>query len=91
MVKGGVEGIQARPAWTSRALLGRMRALGRGFGATGRLDPELLARLAGRERLSAAALAGCRVVGALGLLDAWWDHLLRQNGAYAERHARPLQ
>jgi NAD(P)H-dependent FMN reductase len=90
MVKGGVEGIQARPPWAARSLLDRMNALGRAFGATGRLDPELVARLAGRERLSAPALAGCLLAGALGLLDLWWDQQLRKNGAYDERHARPL-
>jgi hypothetical protein len=91
IVKGGVEGIQAKPAWMTRPLLDQMRALGRGLGATGRLDPVLLARLPGHERLSPAALSGYRVAGALGLLDLWWDHLLKQNGAYAQRHARPLE
>jgi hypothetical protein len=90
MVKGGVEGIQARPPWMSRALLERMRALGRGFGATGALDPAALARLAGRDRLSLGARMGLRLAGAAGLLDLWWNHLLKRNGAYAERHARPL-
>lgn len=90
MVKGGVEGIKAKPPWMTRPVLEQMRVLGRGFGVGGTLDPELLARLAGRERLSPAAHAASRAAGALGLLDLWWDHLLRQNGAYARRHARPL-
>lgn len=88
IVKGGVEGIQAQPAWMRRPLFRRMRALGRGFGREGQLDARLLARLAKPERfgpLSRFAL------GAFfsALVAASWNHQLKQNGVLAERDARP--
>jgi Flavodoxin-like fold len=89
MVRGGVEGIQAKPPWMTRRLLEQLRVLGRGFGATGALSPQALARLARPERLRLPARLAYRGAGALGLLDLYWDWSLRRNGAFAERDARP--
>jgi hypothetical protein len=50
VVKGGVEGIQAKPPWMNRKLYDRLFRLGKHFGATGAFDAEILARLARPER-----------------------------------------
>jgi len=89
MVKGGVEGIQAKPPWMTRPLLEQVRSLGRGFVATGVLSPTALARLARPERLGLATRLLCRGAGALGLLDLYWRFELRRNGAFPDRDARP--
>ena len=76
--RGNVEGIR-------RGILGRFRGLGESFGRTGRLDPQALRELAGRERIPRFALR----------LVCWWsrvmfwDRELKANHAYGKRFDVP--
>jgi len=88
VVKGGVEGIKGRPPWMSRPLLEGLRALGRGFGEKGSLDPGLVARLAGPERLGFAGRVLFTTV-ITPLVHSFWDAELRKNHALSLRDARP--
>jgi hypothetical protein len=68
-----------------RGILGRFRGMGEAFGRTGRLDPQVLRELAGRERISRFALR----------LVCWWsrvmfwDRELKANHAYDQRLDTP--
>jgi hypothetical protein len=83
--RGNVEGIRTQPGWMVRGLLGRFRELGEVFGSTGRLDPQTLRQLAGRERIPRVALR----------LVCWWsrvmfwDRELKANQAYDKRLDTP--
>ena len=83
--RGNVEGIRTQPAWMVRGLVGRLRGLGEVFGRTGRLDPQALRELAGRERIPRFALR----------LVCWWsrvmfwDRELKANHAYGKRFDTP--
>jgi hypothetical protein len=83
--RGNVEGIRTQPAWMVRGLVGRFRGLGEVFGRTGRLDPQALRELAGRERIPRFALR----------LVCWWsrvmfwDRELKANHAYGKRFDTP--
>jgi hypothetical protein len=83
--RGNIEGIRTQPAWMVRGILGRFRGLGESFGRTGRLDPQELRSLAGRERVPRFALR----------LVCWWtrvmfwDRELRANQAYDKRLDTP--
>jgi NAD(P)H-dependent FMN reductase len=89
VIRGGVEGIQVMPAWMTRRLFARFAALGRRFGETGRLDPALIAELAGRERMTWRGRLAFRLGDALGLTRWYWDSQLKKHGAFARRFAQP--
>jgi len=91
IVKGGVEGIKLMPPWMTRKLRERVRGLGRGFGATGRLDEELLRELARPERFGPLGRLAFAALSRVGLLNFNWNLELKKNGALAERDLRPYE
>lgn len=89
MVKGGVEGIQVKPSWINRKLFSYFYDLGEGFGGNGRLDQEIIQRLAQPERLSGFRLAVLKLMTKTGLADMYWSHMLKKNDAFDRRFDRP--
>ncbi len=90
VIKGGVEGIQARPNWMNRKLFGRFRCLGKRLAKSGRFDPRLIRTLAGRrDRLSGFGIHVVNMLRKTGLMDSYWNGLLRENKAFNDRYARP--
>lgn len=89
IVRGGVEGIQAKPAWMNRRIEQRFKELGEQFARSGALDPARLARLARPERLSAAEILLFQGFKRMGLVNAYWELQLRRHGATARSRARP--
>ena len=88
VIKGGSEGIREQPPAMTRALFRRMRELGQVFGRSGGFDPVLTARLAQPVRFSVWKLPVARI----GLKMAelmYWNRMLKGNGAYEKRFARP--
>ena len=87
LVKGGSEGMQIQPAFFTAKSRKILRSLGFHMAKTGELDPDLKRKLAGREFLS----------GWIRLLlrfffrnrHPYWDMMLKKNGAYERRFARP--
>jgi hypothetical protein len=83
--RGGIEGIRTQPAWMTRGIRHRFCQLGESLGRTGRLDPQELCNLAGRERIPSFALHlvcwGSRVM--------FWDRELKANHAYDKRLDTP--
>ena len=88
VIKGGSEGIREQPPVMTRKLFHRLRVLGRIFGRSGRFDPEIVALLARPVRYSRLGLLGARVGMKMGEL-MHWNMLLKKNGAYEKRFARP--
>jgi NAD(P)H-dependent FMN reductase len=91
VVKGGVEGIQAKPPWMNRKLYGRLFKLGEYFGATRALDETIVARLAEPERYSWPASLLFRFLIRIGVLNFYWNSQLRENGAFEKRFAAPYE
>ena len=85
--RGGVEGIRSQPEFVNRKLFRRLNVLGRGFGATGKLDNKLLATLAGSDQLSKLALLAVNRISEL----MFWNPQLKRNGAFEHRFARPYE
>ncbi|MBI3582326.1 MAG: NAD(P)H-dependent oxidoreductase [Nitrospinae bacterium] len=52
IIKGGVEGAQAKPVWMNKKLFNSFYQLGKTFGETGKFDEEIVDRLAQPERYS---------------------------------------
>jgi hypothetical protein len=89
IVRGGGEALQAMPPEANRKLWGRLGALGESLYRDGRLDPEMLAKVAGVERFSPVAAAGVRVALKIPLTQFYWNGQLKKNGAWDKRFAAP--
>jgi NAD(P)H-dependent FMN reductase len=89
MVKGGVEGIQAQPENMTHKLFEAFYSLGKTFGETGQLDDAQVRALAGWEHLPGWLKILFALLAPTGLTNFYWNGQLKQNGAYANRFARP--
>ncbi len=90
IVKGGGEGVRVMPSEMTRSLFEDLRALGAGLARDGRLDPEILAHIATPERYPAYLEPVFRVFLRLPSAHAYFDDMLKRNGAYERRFARPF-
>ena len=89
MVRGGVEGIQVMPAVMTRKLYGLMEKLGAGLAETGRLDPDLLRKLATPETLSPFARWMYEKL-LYRISNNYWNSQLKKNKALRRREDRPF-
>ena len=89
MVRGGVEAMQFAPGFMFRRMRRTFVDLGRELAVTGQLDPQTIARLAGREVLPLWRVAFFRAMKTVGFADRSWNNLLKENGAWAERFDQP--
>jgi multimeric flavodoxin WrbA len=90
IVKGGGEGTRAMPPEMTRSLFANLQTLGAGLTDNGRFDPQVLKAIAKPERFPAILGPVFQVVLRLPFAHAYFDNMLKQNGAYAQRFARPF-
>lgn len=90
IVKGGGEGIRIMPPEATQGLFAKLQALGAGLARNGRLDPAILAQVASPERFPAILEPVFRVFLRLPLAHGYFDGMLKENGAYNRRFARPM-
>ncbi len=90
-VRGGVEGIQIQPPWMTKKLYAQLAGLGLELGRSGRLDRDLVTALARGESLSVVARFMFTLASRVGLTDFYWNKRLKENGAFGDRFARPLE
>ena len=90
IVKGNGEGVRQMPPDANRALFEGLQALGTGLRREGRLDPQILQRLAAPERYPAVLGPIFQVFLRLPLAHAYFDDMLKKNDVYAQRFARPF-
>ncbi|MBU1069143.1 NAD(P)H-dependent oxidoreductase [Myxococcota bacterium] len=89
LIKGGVEGIRVMPAWqVARTKAAFIRA-GRELGRDGSFSDELRARLAGPRTFGPWQLRALRVVMRTGLLNFYWNSMLKKHNAHARRFDAP--
>lgn len=89
IVKGGSEGLHLKPPAATKKVRGRLRELGRIFGATAGFDEGIIAALAKPEKFSGPMRLVARAMAAIGLVNFYWDGMLKRNGAYERRFATP--
>jgi hypothetical protein len=89
IVKGGGEGTRVMPPQMTNALFTHLQALGAGLATSGRLDPALLQAVAKPERYPAYLGLFFRISLRLPFAHAYFDRMLKQNGVYEQRFARP--
>jgi NAD(P)H-dependent FMN reductase len=90
IVRGNGEGVRLMPASATRDLFAGLQALGVGLQREGRFDPQILARLAAPERYPAVLGPLFQLMLRLPMAHAYFDGMLKQNGAYEQRFATPL-
>ena len=89
LVKGGAEGVRLMPENMNASLFNTLQQIGRQFGATGQFDPVLLKTLAKPEHYPVYLVPLFKLLVRTPLLSTYWDTLLRKNGAFQRRFARP--
>ena len=85
IIKGGVEGVQAKPVRMNKKLFNSFYQIGKIFGETGKFDEEIVDRLAQPERYSKFYLWLFKLFGKFW----YWDTMLKKNNAYEKRFAKP--
>ncbi len=90
IVKGGGEGTRLKPAAMNKKLFTCLQSLGAGLASEGRLNPVVLEEIAHPERYSRWLGPIFQVFLRLPIAHIYFDNMLKQNGMYAQRFARPL-
>jgi hypothetical protein len=90
IVKGNGEGIRVTPPEMNNNLFDALQALGSGLAANGRLDPALLSRMAHPERFPFYLWPVFQILLRLPLSHSYFDDMLKKNGAFEQRFARPF-
>ena len=85
VIKGGAEAIRGKPAFLNRKLFKAFYQLGKTFGGTRVFDEEIVQRLAQPEKINKFRSTILKYMGN----NLYWNPMLKKNGAYAKRFARP--
>ena len=90
IVKGNGEGVRQMGPEANRDLFENLQTLGAGLAREGRLDPHVLARIAAPERFPSYLAPFFQVFLRLPIGHSYFDGMLKKNGAYERRFARPF-
>lgn len=90
IVRGNGEGTRLMPPEANRTLFENLQTLGAGLAREGRLDPGVLARIAHPERFPAILGPVFRIFLRLPAAHSYFDNMLKKNGAFERRFARPF-
>lgn len=90
VVRGNGEGVRVMPAEMNRELFTNLRAIGASLAAQGSFDRPALQAIAKPERYPAILGPVFKVFLLLPMAHGYFDQMLKQNGAYERRFARPF-
>jgi multimeric flavodoxin WrbA len=90
VVKGNGEGIRSMPPEATRPLFNDLQELGTGLRQEGWFNPEILTRIARPERYPAILGPVFRIVLRMPVAHSYFDGMLKNNGVYEQRFARPF-
>jgi multimeric flavodoxin WrbA len=90
IVKGNGEGIRVTSPEMNLNLFNNLQALGAGLAANGRLDPEILSHVAHPERFPTIMRPIFQIFVRLPMAHSYFDNMLKQNGVFEQRFARPF-
>lgn len=86
---GGSEPFRLNPMSGRSKTSDRFRSLGRGLVERGIFDPEALAELAKFRQLGPGLRILARILAPTGLLNMYWNVMLKRHGAYGRRFDSP--
>jgi hypothetical protein len=90
IVKGNGEGLRSMPPEANRDLFANLQALGAGLAREGRWDPAVLQAIAKPEAFPPISAPFLKLFLRLPMAHAYFDQMLKQNGAFERRFARPF-
>ena len=90
IVKGNGEGTRSMPAEANKEFFENLQTLGAGLAREGRLYPQVLARIASPERYPFYLGPVFQVFLRLPLARVYFDDMLKKNGSFERRYARPF-
>ena len=90
IVKGNGEGLRSMPPSATQGLFEQLQTLGTGLAREGRLDPQILRRLAAPESYPAILGPLFQLFLRLPMAHSYFDEMLKKNGVYGQRFARPF-
>jgi multimeric flavodoxin WrbA len=90
IVRGNGEGVRIMPPEMTQDLFANLQTLGAGLAREGRLAPEILAKIAAPERYPFYLGPIFQVFLRLPIAHSYFDGMLKKNGAYERRFARPF-
>ena len=90
VIKGGVEGIKIMPPWMTKKLYRSFVDLGADYAKTGKLNRNIIKKLAPRDKFSKPRLLTFKIMQKLGLSNFYWDQQLKKNNAFSERFRQPF-
>jgi hypothetical protein len=88
-IKGGIEGIRLRPENSMGKLKAEFMALGSAMGRKEAFPMETLERMAKPRKLGPFRRIAMRVLKPTGLLDFYWNYMLKKHGAWERRFDAP--
>jgi hypothetical protein len=90
VVKGNGEGVRIMPPEATQSLFANLRAIGAGLAENGRFDPLALKAIARPERYPAILGPVFQAFLHLPVSHSYFDGMLKTNGVYERRFARPF-
>lgn len=88
-IKGGSEGLRLNPESRRSKPAKLFRSLGRSLAERGEFDTDTLAALARPRRLSPGVRLLFGILAPTGLIQMYWNVMLKKHGAYQRRFDRP--
>ena len=90
VVKGNGEGVRIMPPEATQSLFAALQAVGASLAESGRFDPTALKAIAHPESFPALLGPVFQLFLRLPAAHAYFDDMLKKNGAYEQRFARPF-
>lgn len=90
VVKGNGEATRVMPPEMNEKLFANLQAIGTELASAGRFDPAILSKIAHPEAFPAILGPVFRVFLRLPIAHSYFDNMLKHNGAYERRFARPF-
>jgi len=90
IVKGGGEGIRLLPPEATHTLFENLQALGASLAHEGRLNPAILTKISQPERFPVILDPVFRMFLRTPIAHSYFDGMLKENGVYEQRFARPF-
>lgn len=87
---GNSAGVGMMPEGMNKKLFGRLQALGKCYGETGKLDNGIAKQMEQPYHLSKAAAMGTEFMNWIGINKIFWHKMLRENNAFDNKMDKPF-
>jgi len=90
VVRGNGEGVRIMPPEATQSLFSNLQAIGASLAESGRFDPTALNAIVHPEKFPAILEPIFRIFLRMPVAHSYFDGMLKKNGAYEQRFARPF-